>query len=301
MVLGEILKVGDTVVINIPDENWEWGFRPVSKQSGTEADVVGFGEIPYTRVQNFGHEPGIYVNHSWVDVKVPGKKQFCISSCHIDLKDKAEEKQREKAYHKAGGYKNSHVRLRDLPETKFWEGDVVKLADDMRDVWPGVETFRIFSINYGDFGQMRNDGVTPMPEYNIEPNVKGRGGYVAVNESQLTLVERGNVWKHYHKEPLWFAGIEEEAGFFAMLGHTEEVRNPKSKLYNWTKDEVLAAIRDGIADSFSVDRGIFGTSKELHHRAVRFKDRDLGERVAQATLAGFGLPPRVKKNQAVGV
>ena len=44
-------------------------------------------------------------------------------------------------------------------------------------------------------------------------------------------------------------------------------------------------IRDGVVDGFAVGGGLFGTG--IHHRAVRFRNRELGERVRQATLEGF--------------
>jgi len=58
-------------------------------------------------------------------------------------------------------------------------------------------------------------------------------------------------------------------------------------LYTWTLKEMLIAIRDGKVDGFTADRGIFGMSTDIHHWAYRFNDRELGERVRQATLEGF--------------
>lgn len=281
--LGEILKVGDTVVVNIPDENWKWGCNPVGKQNGVKAKVVGFGEIHNTRIQSFGMEPGVYVNHSWVDIEAQGKREpIHISSCFVDLEDKEEEKRRLRKYRDAGGYLASKVRLRDLPETKLWEGDEVRWVGEQSCPW-GERRIQVASINYDYFGQMCDDGVTPMPQYNISPI--GGGGYVAVRETDLELVQRGNVWKHYHGEKIQFASLEEEVVFADMIGQVDEVKNPANDLYVWTLDEVLAAIRDGTADGIAVSNGLFGTSKST--RAKRFRDRDLGRRVATETLKGF--------------
>lgn len=278
MAIGEVLKIGDVVVINIPDDNWSWGFKPVKKQKGTLAKVLGFGEICYSRIQNFGRKPGVYVNHAWLNVKVGRGEPFPISSSFVDLKDKDQYVRRVKKFRKNGGLDNANVWLRDLPEMKFWEGDIVKVVNG-RHPWEGIEFFKISQIEYGYLGQMRNDGVTPMPEYSLEPEGKG-GGRVSINESQLELVARGNVWKHFNGVKPVFKDLNEEAEFFILLGKTREVRNPISGLYSWTKDEILKAIQDGTVDGFTGGSRI-GT--------VLFNDRDLGKRVAEATLKGFGL------------
>ena len=103
----------------------------------------------------------------------------------------------------------------------------------------------------------------------------------------MTLVSRGNVWKHYHGEKPVFASLDEEAAFFGMLGHTDEVINPACSLYKWTLDEILKAMQEGTVDGLQVDRGLFGMSQDLHHRAIKFRDPELGKRVREATLKGF--------------
>lgn len=281
MVIGEILKVGDTVVVNIPKENWDWGYRPVDKQFGTKGKVLGFSEIHYSRVCNYGHGPGVYVNYCWVTVQVEGKKPFSISDCHIDLEDKNLEKSRTVAWREAGG-PSQKTRLRDLPEMKLWEHDLVKFVGP-RSPWPDVELFKIVNIHYEYIGQKRTDGVTPMPEYDISP-LNG-GGHTAVNESDLLLVSRGNVWKYYHGEKPVFADLKEEAALAEMLGKTKELRNPKSQLYSWTLDEALEAIRNGTADGITVSNGLFGGGARTN--VMWFEDRELGRRVAAATLEGF--------------
>jgi hypothetical protein len=129
-----------------------------------------------------------------------------------------------------------------------------------------------------------------MPEYTIEP-ARGNGGTTWVNESDMTLIRRGNVWKHFNGEKLVFADLREEADFFSLLGHTEEVRNPACNLYKWEKDEVLKAVRDGIVDGFTMGGGIFGQGF-ARINAVRFRDRELGERVRQETIRGFADEPK---------
>ena len=58
-------------------------------------------------------------------------------------------------------------------------------------------------------------------------------------------------------------------------------------LYSWTKEEVLEAIKNGTVHGFSVSSGFFGSGQIFN--AQRFKDEELGKRVAKATLEGFGI------------
>ena len=279
--IGEILKVGDTVVINIPDENWNGGYRPVKKQSGIKAKVKGFGEIEYSRIQSFGRKPGIYRNYSWVELE---GMQDSISSCFVELANQAEAKRRMKTWN-SEKFRAKDKMIRPLPDLKFWEGDIVTV--DWTDIrghpWHG-ET-QIARIEYGYLGQKRNDG-SPMPEYSICA-VGHEGCTCDINESHLTLVRRGNVWKHFNGKKVDFKDLAEEASFAKMLGLENQIRNSATGLYTWTLKEMLNAIRDGKVDGFTAGRGIFGTSKEVMHWAYRFKDRNLGDRVRQATLEGF--------------
>lgn len=276
--IGDVLGVGDVVVLDIPDENWSWGYHPVKKQKGTELEVTGFDEIAYSRIQNYGKEPGIYDNYSWVCLKgVEGS----VSSCFLELKDGAEYKRRVKDFHN-GKYEKGPIR--PLPEMKFWEGDIVSINWSGRNPWKDETRFRVVRIDYEYLGRKRDDG-SPMPEYTVECE-RGNSGMTAVNESDMSIISRGNVWKHFNGEKVEFKDIRQEADFFSMLGHTNDVRNPACNLYKWTKEEVLQAVRDGIVDGFTLS-SIFGGEPRIS--AIHFHDRELGERVRKATMSGFDM------------
>lgn len=276
--IGKILNIGDEVIINIPDENWEWGYHPVPEQKGTRAKVTGFSEIEYTRVQNYGMEPGIYVNHSWVYLE--GIKD-AISACFLEFPDE-EGYQRRMEHWRAN--QDQYVRLRDLPETELWEQDIVEPISS-RMPWEGVTRLRVTSINYNYIGKFCNDSVTPMPIYNVEP-VGGGAGYIAVRGSELKLVERGNIWKHYNGEKPVFKDLKEEMAFAKLLGQTDEVPNEATGKYSWTMAELIPAVKAGKVDVLKMSDGFFG-GKPMR-RAIRFRDRDLGERVRAEFLKEFG-------------
>ena len=65
--LGELMRIGDRVTVQIAKENREWGYNPCP--DGAKAKVLGFSEIAYTRILNFGHKPGIYENIIVLDFK----------------------------------------------------------------------------------------------------------------------------------------------------------------------------------------------------------------------------------------
>lgn len=282
--LGEVLRIGDRVVINISDENWNWGYRPVPVQKGVKAVVTGFGEITRGRVREYGVTPGVYVNKCWVCLD---KTAHPVSSCFMDLADQAEYKRRIAAM--GANIFSCGERLRDLPVTAFWEDDIVRITAS----WRAGQVAKIISINYHYFGKKRNDG-SPMPEYIIaladSPGIgavfSDLSGTYDINESDLELVQRGRVWNYFNGNPVTFVDLKDEITFFTWLGHHKEIPNSATGLYKWTLSEILEAIKQGIADGFRVSNS-FSRSAGLDHVVVKFTDRNLGVRVRDATLAGF--------------
>lgn len=282
--LNELLKSGDTVTITIPKENREWGYNPCA--DGTKAMVIGFAEIHHGRLDNFGHKPGVYVNNFWAKLRMPDGQEHTMSSCFLKLvADAAEIKRREDARSDRNKRDPYHWRsdgfLRDLPETPFWEGDRVRVRSNL----PGTDNLCIIGIEYDRLSD-KTDAGTPYPAYRISSQLGG-GWHSYATADQITLIERGPVWKFFHDEPVTFANLKDEAAFFQRLGHTDEVRNPANQLYSWTKEEVLGAIHDGLAHGFSMSSGFFGSSSSIS--ALRFHNAELGARIAKATLTGFGL------------
>lgn len=272
--IGDILKVGDEVILKIPEENREWGYNPAP--DGTHATIESFDEIDYSRTQSYGREPGIYVNKQWCNLRLEDGESLHIGAFCLAFEDLEEYDRRLNAGHAAGGMDQEHERLRDLPETPYWEGDRVEIISDSRQMI-------VDRIDYMHIGSTRNDG-SPWPIYELTEG-PGYGTLIGINVDNIRLVERGNIWKYYNNEPIVFSDLMEEATFARTLGLYDDVRNPSTLMYTWTKDEALDAIRDGIAHSISVDSGFFGSGP--HTRVCKFRDEDLGRRVAAATLDGF--------------
>jgi hypothetical protein len=239
----------------------------------------------------------VYINRAWTKVRLENGHEYSEYTGRLELTDKAEYERRLVAFRKhqqenPDNWRNKEF-LRELPETPFWEGDFVRTRgrSAVTSVYSEMppdrdpDVFQIIGIDYHYLTEKTQVG-TKYPAYKISSKL-GAGWNTSASEDDMVLVERGPVWKFFHDEPISFGDIKEEAQFFESLGHTEEIRNPANGLYSWTKDEVIAAIKSGLAHGFSMGAGFFGSGP--HISAKRFKNEDLGRRVAAATLEGFGV------------
>jgi hypothetical protein len=282
--LGEILQVGDMVVLNVPQENREWGYNPYP--DGTIATFLRFSEIAYGWANFYGVEPGMYENTSWAYFR-KNCEEICEYTGRAEMLDAAEAKRRDKSMRDTKGrLQYVKKRLSDLPMTAFIEGDFVTSPDIIASVdYPNNEAI-IAQVHYDYIGQFCADGVTPMPTYSLtnEPN-SWTSGINHAEELQLTLVRRGNVWKYRHGENIDWKNDEEHASFLNSLGLAREVRNPVNDLYLWTKEEAVQALKDNIGDCICVDNGMFGSPPRTSVK--QFDNRSLGDRIRLKTIAGF--------------
>lgn len=271
------LKVGDTVIVAVAKENREWGYNPAP--DGTLLTVIGFGARYRGRTGEFGRRPGKYTfNDMPLTMREDNGKPVSIGSYHIRTMD---------------GFRidmdlDGEWR-EELPELPFCEGDRISCKlhyfDDSREAV-------VLRIDYNEVGKFCLDGITPYPIYTISPNMHGHMSTFA-READLVLVERGNVWKYYHGEPLHFDTIEDEAHFYKnILGRTIDIRNPVCDLYDWTIEEAVGALRDGRADAITVGGGLFGSKSRPF--VNKFLDEDVGSRVRAESLKGWADFDRAK-------
>lgn len=295
--LGDILRIGDEVIVTIPEENRMWGYNPCPDD--TKAKVLGFCEIYHGRIDNYGLKPGVYVNNAWAILQLEDGREHKELSMRLSLADSAEYERRlaEFRNRKKTDWRAEKEFLRDLPETPFWEGDWVRVlgrsivtvcTSTVPPEHSDPAIFQIINIQYSLLSEKTNAGKN-FPAYNISSKLRA-GWHTATREDQMVLVERGPVWKFYHNEPITFNNIDEEASFFETLGHTEDVRNPANGNFNWTRSEALRAIQIGLIHWFIVRPESSGKDPKVI--AKRFRDEKIGSRVAQATLEKFGLVPK---------
>lgn len=282
MTLTELLQIGDEVVFRVDPERRALTDTYKDVPDGTKGIVCGFYDavIYESRVPVRVYQPGVYHRKGAASVWLRDGR-VVLGDGSIEMVDKGQEKRRDAALRDADGVlRTEQVWLGDLPETKFWEQDKVRVC------FPhdGSEHEMIIGrIDYYSMHKHRNDG-SPWPFYDV---MFVGGGQTKAEEPWIELIKRGNVWKYYNNQSLAFTDLREEASFFELIGQTEEMRNPANGYYSWTKDEVLEAIRNGTVHGFSVSSGFFGSSP--HINAQRFKDEALGQRVAKATLEGLGI------------
>jgi hypothetical protein len=275
---SDILVIGDIVTIEVAKENREWGYNPCP--DGTIAEVLGFSEIAYGRLHNFGSKPGVYTNRHWVKLRaVTLPKDSPVNTHPIGIHHIAGLADPEEAARRAKQPYMDKEFLRELPETPFWESDVVMVEGEQR---------VITRIDYGSLASKTVHG-SPYPAYEVSDSLDA-GWHQSFPAESMTLVWRGPVWNLAHGIPVTFASVEEEAKLASKMGHTKEARNPASGNYGWTHEEVLAALQQGTVHGLSVGRSPF--SGGMYENAILFDDAELGERVRQLTLKGFGLSPR---------
>lgn len=281
MTLTELLQIGDEVVFNIDPAQHAYMDIYKDVPDGTKGVVCGFYDaiIYEGRTRVTIHESGIYHRKGAVSILLSDGRIVPGDSV-VEMTDTNEQNRRDDAMRNENGvFCAKQVRLGDLPSTPFWEEDKVRVRFPKK----GDEhKMTIGHVAYGFMHKQDNDG-SPWPFYGVH---YAGGSSTGAEESWIELIERGNVWKYYHNEPITFGDIKEEAQFFQLIGHTEEVKNPNNGFYIWTQEEVLDAIRNGIAHGFS-GSGISIRAKRF--RAKRFRDEDLGQRVAQATLEEFDV------------
>lgn len=173
------------------------------------------------------------------------------------------------------------VKVGDIPDTKFYEWDVITMDDRPED---GPMKVLAVEWNWTKDDEPLCYRVTPYPD----------GGYTTnVHEDRMTLFERGPVWEEEHGVEPYFTDAVEAASYESARSRVTEIRNPykgeNAGLYAFTLVEALSAVREGLADAISVSNIPFTAIKSTN--VTRFSNREVGERVRAATLAGFPDDP----------
>lgn len=277
MNLTNILKVGDRVLFQTDQETEGPKKIRFNVPYGTEGVVCALTDSIFyiSRIQvNKNYKPGVYHKKDDILILLPDG-HVATGNNRISMLDKEEENRRIGAIKEQGIPQGNITRLADLPKTKFWEDDKVHiyLGKDKR---KGT----ICSI---DYDSIHREGIDKKPDilYRV---ILTNNTVCNIEESLIELVERGNVWRYYNNEPLSFVDIQDEANFYYFIGEAEEVLNNEGNLF-WSRKEVLEGIRNGKVHSLLLKRYL-GTP-DIQFRAIRFKNEELGKRVATETLKGF--------------
>ena|SRR5476651_204697 len=293
--VNDMIRVGDRVVFRI-DHKEEYYKSEGDPADGMQGECVGRERVTVfeDRVGLCIRKPGVYEVDGQAIVKWDDGTTTEPNGWKLKMIDTAEEKRRyavkraestDDTWAEVDAKYEHRVFLRDLPVTKAWEGDFVRVSCKRFNM--EAEYGIIERIDYYRMKQEVSSG-KPMYSYRIcDANKNVLGGTTYAKEDDIEIIEHGNVYKHFNNEPIQFADLREEAAFFKWLGHCKEVRNPATRTYSWSLEEVLKAIADDLVDCFNMESLPFSFTNTQTIRAQRFTDRELGARLRAETLAGF--------------
>lgn len=200
-------------------------------KNGSLVKLVKYAVSYFGRAQGF-ERVGAYCNEHWATVESQSGQRTVVSTSVLREIGGVTELMNSRDI--------DERRIGDLPETKFWEGDLVVSE-------AGVE-LQVETVMYGDIGRFMPDG-SPLPVYMCS-EVGDPAGLIPFREDQLTLIERGNVWKRAHGEELSFASDLDEFLFYIRVSEAKAQSKPQSEPYpfRWSAEEILDHIRNGNAD-----------------------------------------------------
>lgn len=265
--IGEYLEIGDKVSIKIEQDNRDWGYNPFP--DGTKAEVLGFTEISYGRISNYGQGPGVFENRCWIKLRLEDGRDHTEWTGRLTPVGETVEayEARVAADPQRLKYKERR-KIRDLPETLFWEYDY-------------VQTDRSDYYSKGYVGNINYDWTDAFC-YNVSPD-KRFGSYMMFKDNQLTLIERGDIWNFYNGKPLKTTDVKELASLFHAMGFTEQVRNHRNNIYRHDSyADLVEDIKAGRGDIIMGSAGLFGSGGSCH--LYKFKPvpgyEDIGRRIA---------------------
>lgn len=170
-----------------------------------------------------------------------------------------------------------YIRIGDLPETPFWEGDTVSINDDLYGYACGA--WVVECINYD----------TPDKICTLKTAAlcsTGGDGYLHKSKSSdhLQLLARGNIWKLAHGEPLDFTDINEEAKFHQSLGMSQKVRHPITDGNLWEIGDAIKAIARGEGHQTK-----FKDKNSMAFVLIKYDNEEFGKRMRAHTLKQLGI------------
>ena len=172
---GNMLVRGDSVYI-------------VNKPRGRENEfrIVDYSRVYIGRQYNQSTNPGVYYDRRFVVVS--STLDFGIKIMareNLSLIEKNERRQMVEP-------RPDVEYLKELPETAFWEGDLVKLVDSI-----DKRVFRVDGISYALANLKNMHG----GKYEIF-RISDGASFQTRSEDQIELIERGAIWNRQHRPSL---------------------------------------------------------------------------------------------------
>ncbi len=320
-----LLQVDDKVRVRIdPFFPKPEGQYPV----GATGEIVGFGLKSICRTATFYHQPpGMYLEPEWPFVRFGTAVIRNIRSNSLELIDEAEYARRLERSQSENPRQQTlrGAFVSDLPDTEIWEGDIVRPKPNYGrgkndkpkklkkyGLIPGLpDAYMVTYMSFHKPGEII-ESLDEYPRFSIGDRFlrTSKDGFL---DYDLELVERGNFWRRAHGEPLVFKDLAEESFWAWMVGEVEYVPAPPVPRKPWEKDyssswspdlqkeeaakwyderAALACVQDGNGHGLQTHR-VLCEGLEIWHNVLRFKNEDLGRRVAEATANGFLVPSKI--------
>jgi hypothetical protein len=237
-------NIGDDVVLDLKDRK----IKGVS--DGESVTILRFLELHEGRTDGIGVPPGLWTNYAWAIVGDARGAEHEIST--YDLLP-------------APGREMVLVPrelVRDLPDTPFWEDDVVEVFDGRRGY--------VSTIDYLEVEKPGSD----------RPVYKVRFANYAENfhRRSLDLVERGNVWKFYHGEEMEFESAADEARFYHRISQATSVTNTAHGTSTFPWEQAVEILRNGDADMIWHNWAVAVADPGYDVECYVIDDPDVGER-----------------------
>lgn len=256
-VLDSYARIGDRVAILIDQETRGWTSGQYKHlPDGKEGVIIGFNRnIRYVnRNQVYKDKPGVYMSNGSSIVKWNDGGNNNMSAHHIGPVDQLviEERRKDTAYKEAF---DTNTYIKPLPVIEYYEGDTVRIiTEEVKDVV-------ITGIDYYRIGEFCNDGITPMPIYDVKAAGTDSGPMTRVRETDIVeLVARGNYWKLEHGQPLEFNDIQDKIHFYYSIGECIQLKSPVSGNYSWSIADIIKGVEDKTIAFIKMSPALFGAT-----------------------------------------
>jgi hypothetical protein len=236
---------------------------------GTMVTIRSFTETSSGLANNNGMLPGIYENFRWMNVETADGRKETVPEHYLDATS-LPRLRRERA------------RVADLPQIPFCEGDTV--------IALGGRYCKIVNIDYLAFWNEHNgkpdEGIRrPFTVRSTEGSIQSEA-----SADEMKLIKRGMVHAYYAGNAVDFDNAEEEAQFYAWIGHADGIVNPSSQTRAFTRDEAIAAMQAGEADVvLSINQHFEPLTDDKTYHLNKFRDEAVGARIREAYMATLDL------------
>ncbi|MDE0724435.1 MAG: hypothetical protein OSB62_07020 [Alphaproteobacteria bacterium] len=287
-----LLRVGDLLTISIDSRMRRYAADKNDPPDETLCTFHGFEHKTRYRGRTSGDSqaPGTYQERGNIRVILSNGMGYCTYASNLTPVDAEEHARRIAADDPHNAIiAEQAIKISDLPETKFWEGDTVIYYDRKAPDTQVDRRYTVESIAY----ELHAQAPFSFHEascYNLvstsDPENK-----VCASEAALYLGERGNVWKYYNGEQTLFTSLEEEMAFHRAIGNYSYVIHPLEGSHLWELSDAIKAVENGAADIIIEPSRGFGpfaaVFDDLKSTVIRFNDRNTGERARTETLKKY--------------